>query len=112
MEKRTHDLYLVARYEDKNNPDEVYFVKKDFSKEPHRLICTCDAFLLDIVEVDRGVDPSRVPHCKHTQHAEEHLSAEHVGVAIEKPAPEEIIHHHDPRVPFWWIERNVKQFIL
>ena len=110
--KNTKDLYLVARYQDKGNEDDIFFVKKDFRYEPARLICTCDSYLLDVVEVDRGIDPTRVPHCKHTQHAEEHLSSADVGVLIQRPAPEEIIHNADPRVPFWWIERNVQQFII
>lgn len=113
-EKKHQQLYLVARYVDADDSEEVYFVKRDFRYNPARLICSCGAFLANVIDVEKNPGPAGtqvVPVCRHTMHAANHLTKGH-EILIDKPAPDSVIHNLDERVAFWWTERNVKQFIL
>lgn len=116
-EQKHAQVYLVARYVDSADGEEVYFVKMDFRYPVSRLVCDCGEFLKNGISADRTPQPAEsgivvVPECRHTQHAMKHLKGEQKEILINRPAPDEVINHKDVRVPYWWAERNVEQFIL
>jgi hypothetical protein len=114
MAKGVDLVYLVARYADKEDPEnKVYFVKKDLRVHPPLLFCDCDEFLVNVIEIDKnGQSASISAVCRHTKHATDHCLHEGVGVLLHGSVPDQVIHSKDPRQQLWWVERNVQQFII
>lgn len=111
------EVYLIARYVHKDDEDgEVFFVKKDFRYKTPRLVCSCEAYLIDMIKAG-GEESLVIPQCRHTEHAHRMLLEKgHEGrsgdILLDRAVPDEIIETKNERVPFWWIERNVTQYVI